>query len=109
MSSRIREDRPPMAEKTLLATRTRREETAEVIHGVSVADPYRWLEDGESEETREWTAEQNAHTEALLRALPGRAGLEARLRELFSVGVVSGPAIRGQRFFYIKREGEQAQ
>lgn len=96
-----------MSEKVLLATR--RDETVETIHGEPVADPYRWLEDGESQESREWTAEQNDRTEALLSALPGRASLEARLRELFSVGVVSSPAIRGQRFFYIKREGEQAQ
>ncbi len=96
-----------MAEKTLLATR--RDDTVETIHGVQIADPYRWLEDGENQETREWTAEQNARTEALLSALSGRASLEARLGELLSVGVVSSPAIRDQRFFYVKREGEQAQ
>src|SRR3954470_14374761 len=96
-----------MSEKTLLATH--RDQTVDVIHGVPVADPYRWLEDGESQETREWTAEQNARTEALLSALPGRAALEARLHQLFSVGEVSQPALRGQRFFYLKREGEQAQ
>ena len=59
-----------MSEKTLLATR--RDETVETIHGVAVADPYRWLEDGESEEPRAWTAAQNARTEALLVAF--RAG-----------------------------------
>ena len=88
---------------------TRREDVVDTIHGVAVADPYRWLEDGESEETRSWTAAQNALTEQALNAAPGRAVLEARLRDLLSVGTVDSPAVRGRRLFYLKREGEQNQ
>ena len=88
---------------------TRRDDLVETVHGVSVADPYRWLEDGESAETRAWTAAQNARTEALLSAVPGRAALEARLAELLGTGVVGAPAVRGSRLFYTKRTGDQDQ
>ncbi|HEY4053942.1 MAG TPA: hypothetical protein VGL74_09370 [Terriglobales bacterium] len=59
--------------------RTRRDNTQDVLHGVTVADPYRWLEDQKSPETRAWITEQNAYTHSLLDALPGRSDLQARL------------------------------
>jgi prolyl oligopeptidase len=88
---------------------TRREAIVETIHGVAVADPYRWLEDANDPEVAAWTAGQNARTDALLRAVPGRAALEGRLTELFRVGTLASPAVHGGRFFYLKREGDQAQ
>ncbi len=94
------QQRPPAA---------RREEVVETIHGVRIADPYRWLEDGESAETRAWTAAQNVRTEAVLGAVPGRATLESRLRELLAVGTVTAATVRGGRLFYLKREGDQNQ
>ena len=45
-------------------------DAVEVLHGESIPDPYRWLEDGESAETREWTERQNALTESYLGAVP---------------------------------------
>ena len=45
----------PMSENTILVAH--RGETIEMVHGVPVADPYRWLEDAGSRETRDWTAE----------------------------------------------------
>jgi len=53
-----------------------------IYHGVSVSDPYEWLE-GESDEVHAWSRGQNAYTRRLLDALPGRAELGARVRELF--------------------------
>ena len=46
---------------------TRRENIVDVIHGTEIADPYRWLEDANSEETASWVAAQNAVTMPLLR------------------------------------------
>ncbi len=86
-----------------------RTEVVDTVHGVAIADPYRWLEDGASQETRAWTAAQNARTDAVLGAFPGRRVLEARLRDLLGAGTVQQPAVRGDRYFYLKREGEQAQ
>jgi prolyl oligopeptidase len=91
------------------APATRRDDVVDLLHGVAVADPYRWLEDGASEETRVWTAAQNARTDAFLGAVPGRSALEARLTELYRGGTVDSPAIRGRCFFYLKRTGEQSQ
>lgn len=88
---------------------TRRDEVIETIHGVTIRDPYRWLEDADSPETRAWTDEQNARTERLLQAVPGRAAMEARLFDLLQVGTVAAPEVRGGKIFYLKREGEQNQ
>ncbi len=82
---------------------------SEVLHGVRVEDPYRWLEEAESDETRAWTAAQNAYTRAVLEALPDRAAIRARLDELLTAGSVSAPTVRGDRFFYTRRDGRQDQ
>ena len=45
----------------------------EVFHGVAVTDPYRWLEDQDSERTRRWIKEQTNYARSYLDAIPGRA------------------------------------
>jgi prolyl oligopeptidase len=94
---------------TIAPPPTRREAVIETLHSTPVADPYRWLEAGESHEVRAWTDAQNARTEATLRAVPGRAAIESRLSELLQVGTVSAPAVHGDRYFYLKRVGTQNQ
>ncbi len=88
------------------------------LHGERIRDDYRWLEGDNADaarmgaptdEVNRWTDEQNAYTRRVLDGLPGRADLEARLRGLMEVGSVSSPRVRGQRYFYSKREGSQAQ
>ena len=76
---------------------TRVEELVEEIHGVAVADPYRWLEDGRSEEVRRWVDAQNAHTGTVLSAYPHRAAVERRLTRLLSIGTLSAPEARNGR------------
>ncbi len=89
--------------------RSRVEEVSDELHGVAVADPYRWLEEGESAEVREWTEAQNTLTEAVLGQFPGRERIRERLTELLSVGTLTSPAVRKGRYFYQRREGEQNQ
>jgi len=81
----------------------------DLVHGVEVADPYRWLEDGDSADTRAWVAEQNSFTRAVLDALPERAGLGDRFAELFGAGAAGAPSIRGHRLFSLDRWGEHEQ
>lgn len=92
----------------------------ETLHGVEVADPYRWLEgsdapelDGESPEldakVAHWTEAQNAYTRQLLDGLTGRQALEERLGELLEVGSIRAPVMEGDRYFYTERRGDQAQ
>jgi prolyl oligopeptidase len=81
----------------------------ETLHGEEIADPYRWLEDGDTPETRRWTEEQNALTQAHLAAVPGRERIRRRLEELLGIGVLGVPTpVRG-RYFYLRREGRQNQ
>ena len=82
---------------------TRRDGTVETIHGVSVADPYRWLEDQNSPETRAWIEVQNACTQSVLKTLPGNEAITKRLTELIKVDTIGVPSERGGRYFYSKR------
>jgi prolyl oligopeptidase len=88
---------------------TRRADVHETLHGVTVADPYRWLEDQESPETRAWINQQNEYTHKLLDSWPGRERLEKRLSELEKVERIGSPIERNGRFFYRKRAAEQEQ
>jgi len=84
--------------------KTRRDDVVEVLHGVSVADPYRWLEDGASEEVRAWARAEDAYTRERLAKLPERAALAKRFRELFDVERIGTPTRRGTRYFFSKKE-----
>ncbi|HEX3622548.1 MAG TPA: prolyl oligopeptidase family serine peptidase [Acidimicrobiales bacterium] len=84
-------------------------DVVEVLHGTEVHDPYRWLEDGDSEETAAWVAAQNARTRAVLDALPERPSLHRRLLSLLQVGLVGAPAVVADLVFTLERVGEQDQ
>ena len=86
---------------------TRRDDTVDVLHGVPIPDPWRWLEDGERAETRAWTDAQNARTEAYLSAVPGREELRARIAELLRIGSVGVPTPLHGRYVHARREGGQ--
>ena len=88
---------------------TPREDAADVWHGEHVVDPYRWLEDTESQRTRTWTDAQNARTRAVLDALPQRRYFAARLRELLGVGLLDTPRPINGRIFHARRTGTQRQ
>jgi prolyl oligopeptidase len=88
---------------------TRSSDLVEVLHGEAIADPYRWLEDGDAPETQNWTNQQNTLTQEYLAARPGREKIRGRLEELLTIGVLSVPTpVRG-RYFYLRREGRQNQ
>jgi len=84
---------------------TRREAVVDVLHGVEVPDPYRWLEGGGDEEVRGWTASQNDRTRAVLDARPDRAGLHARFIDLLGVRTVADVRVAADRLFSVERGG----
>jgi prolyl oligopeptidase len=84
----------------------RRLDLVEDLHGHQVADPYRWLEDAGADETERWSKAQDAIVRPYLDALPGRAHLQRRLRELIP-GVISAPLVLGDRRFFSRREPDQ--
>src|SRR4026208_159631 len=84
-------------------------DVTEVLHGEAIPDPYRWLEDGDAPETRLWTEQQNAVTEAYLAAAPGRDRVGRRRQDLLGTGAVGVPTPRQGRYFYLRRDGRQSQ
>lgn len=74
----------------------RRADIVDTHHGREVADPYRWLEDLDSDETKAFVAAQNAVTEPYLAALPDRDRLIERMTELWDVPRTGAPSWRGK-------------
>jgi|GEM_PF-114489 len=87
--------------------KTRTDNIKDVIHGVVVVDPYRWLEDQKSSETRAWIDAQNQYTQSILSSLPGRERLKQRLTELMKIDTISMPSVRNGRYFFSKRQADQ--
>jgi prolyl oligopeptidase len=86
------------------------EPVKEVLHGVEVTDPYRWLEDQDSPRTRTWLEEQTAYTRAYFDSIPDREQIRARVRELMAFkGAISEPWNVGDRYFVLKRQEDSEQ
>ena len=77
--------------------------------GTKVADPYRWLEDETSADTKAWIEDQNKLTFGYLDTIPYREKLKARLTELYNYPRVSAPFRRGDTYFFTKNDGLQNQ
>ncbi|MCA1803171.1 MAG: prolyl oligopeptidase family serine peptidase [Rhodothermaceae bacterium] len=78
-------------------------------HGTEVADPYRWLEDPNAEDTKAWVRAQNDVTFPYLKSLPGRDRIESRLTTLWDYPRYSTPSKRGGHYFYSYNDGLQNQ
>lgn len=83
---------------------TPRRPVVDNVHGTIIEDPYRWLEDGQSPETVQWTKAQNERTETVLSQLPERKVLQNRLKEILSQDTVGSPVLRGKKIFYTRRK-----
>src|SRR5271165_1601403 len=79
----------------------------ETIHGRQVSDPYRWLEDPGSSQTKSWLQAQDELYARYLTGLPGRGKLAVRLAELLAAGEAGLPLWRGDRQFFTRREPGQ--
>lgn len=88
---------------------TRKDAVIDDFHGTKVADPYRWLEDAASQETRAWVEAQNSITFAYTQNIPARARIMARLTRLMDYPKYSVPAKRGEHYFFSKNSGLQNQ
>ncbi|MEH2043301.1 prolyl oligopeptidase family serine peptidase [Nostoc sp.] len=82
---------------------------ADNYHGTLVADPYRWLEDPDSEETRTWIEAQNQVTFGYLSEIPAREKIKQRLTKLWDYEKYGIPFKEGDRYFYFKNDGLQNQ
>jgi len=81
----------------------------DTIHGHKIADPYRWMENSQGADTRQYVQEELAYTRSILDPLPGRAQTHQRLTQLLSIGTIGTPQLGGKFYFYTRREGSQNQ
>jgi prolyl oligopeptidase len=88
---------------------TKKLDVVDDYHGTLVPDPYRWLEDTDSSETKAWIDAQNALTLPYLRNLPHREPLQRILTRRWNYARYGIPFKRGRRYFYFKNEGLQNQ
>src|SRR3990172_2229436 len=88
---------------------TRKADIVDNYHGINVADPYRWLEDPDSEETRAWIEAQNQLTFSYLEKIPARKKIRDRLMKLWDYEKYGVPHKEGKRYFFLKNDGLQNQ
>lgn len=88
---------------------TRKVDQVDSYHGQRIADPYRWLEDDNSAETKAWVQAQNAVTERFLAAMPQRAPVRKLYTELFNFEKFGVPFKEGGRYFWTRNDGLQQQ
>ncbi len=81
----------------------------DTYHGTQVPDPYRWLEDPDSEETKSWVKAQNKVTSSYLEAIPQRESINERITELWDYERFGRPHKKGNRYFYSHNDGLQNQ
>jgi prolyl oligopeptidase len=86
-----------------------RDAVSEDYHGVSVADPYRWLEDLDSPRTRQWVQAEAQLTQRYFTGVPGRDKLRVRLGELYGYEKIGVPSREGGRYFFTGNSGHQDQ
>ncbi len=82
---------------------------ADDYFGTRVQDPYRWLEDDNSEETKAWVKEQNAVTGNYLSAIPFRDAVKKKLEEMWNYAKYSSPFKEGDYYYFYKNDGLQNQ
>ncbi len=78
-------------------------------HGTKVADPYRWLEDDNSDETKDWVKRQNDITYAYLNKIPNRQAAKERIEKLWNYEKFGAPFKKGDKFYFYKNDGLQNQ
>jgi prolyl oligopeptidase len=87
----------------------KKDNVVEKIHGVEIADPYRWLEEADNPAVKEWVEKENALTRNFLDKIPGRDKIHDRLSALLEIGSLGTPAPRKGRYLYTRRDGKQNQ
>ncbi|WP_204152518.1 prolyl oligopeptidase family serine peptidase [Leptolyngbya sp. CCY15150] len=98
-----------MAETPLTYPSSLQVDHVDDYHGTAVADPYRWLEDPDSPDSRAWIEAQNQLTFEYLQQIPSRETLRDRITQLWDYEKFGTPFKMGDRYFYFKNDGLQNQ
>ena len=107
--TRAASDTKTDAKNKITYPETKKGEVVDDYFGTKVPDPYRWLENETSPETKAWVEDQNRVTFAYLDKIPYREKLKARLTELYNYPRISAPFRRGDTYFFTKNDGLQNQ
>jgi prolyl oligopeptidase len=99
----------PAPAQTLQYPPARKGDVVNDYHGTTVADPYRWLEDPDSPESRAWIEAENRLTAAYLAEIPARARIRDRLTTLWNYPKYGTPFRKARRYFFFKNDGLQNQ
>jgi len=81
----------------------------DTVQGHKIVDRYRYLENGDDPDTKQYVEQELSYTRSLLDPLPGRDRINARLSQLLTIGTIGAPQIGGPYYFYTRREGTQNQ
>jgi prolyl oligopeptidase len=98
-----------LSTRSLVYPETRSIDHVDDYHGTLVSDPYRWLEDPNSDETKAWIEAQNQVTFGYLQQLPIRETLKQRITQLWNYEKYGTPFKKHDRYFYFKNDGLQNQ
>lgn len=88
---------------------TKKVDTVDNYNGIKVADPYRWLENDNSAETKAWVKAQNEVTNAYLAKIPFKDGFKKRIEAVINYARYSAPQKKGDWFYFNKNDGLQNQ
>ena len=88
---------------------TKKVDQSDDYFGTKVADPYRWLEDDKSAETKEWVTAENIVTQAYLAKIPYRKNFQNAIEKVFNYPKYSAPFRKGEWFYFYKNDGLQNQ
>jgi prolyl oligopeptidase len=81
----------------------------DTVQGHKIVDRYRYLENGDDPDTKQYVEQELAYTRSMLDPLPGRDHINARLSQLLTIGTIGAPQMGGKFYFYTRREGHQNQ
>lgn len=98
-----------LAQQPIRYPETKQGNEVDTYFGVKVADPYRWLEDDNAEDTKAWVTAQNKVTDAYLAQIPFRKNIQARLTQLWNYPKIGSPSKHGSFYYFFKNNGLQNQ
>jgi prolyl oligopeptidase len=99
----------PLLANTEGLPKTKRIDHTDVLHGVTIADPYRWLEDSSAADVKEWIRRQQAYTNQWLEGISERPKLRNMVQRLHDVETLTKAVARGQKVFFRKLSPGQNQ
>lgn len=107
ITSRLKYKQPKSKNIVFKFPEVKRSEHMDIYHGKSVPDPYNWLEDENSEETKNFVIEQNKLTYSYLEQIPYRTKVKERLTKIWSFPSMSAPFIVKDKVFFYRNDGKQ--